>query len=85
MNESMLTGIVDLIRSKRLADLKPAYVAEVPKDLFTDADLHYRREGNGYLLYSVGPSGKDDGGKGYGDNKEDYAKWDDMVIRMPGQ
>ena len=47
----------------KLADLKPKYVAEIPKDIFNDAELHYRQEGNGYLLYSVGVNEKDDGGK----------------------
>jgi membrane protease YdiL (CAAX protease family) len=65
-----------------LADLAPNYVRQVPKDLFNDADLHYRREGDGYLLYSVGVNGKDDGGRGYEDRKagED---WDDLLVRMP--
>ena len=45
---------------ERLSDLTPSFVASVPKDFFdNDADLHYRREGAGYLLYSVGPNGKD--------------------------
>ena len=54
----------------KLADLTPKYVAEVPKDIFNAAELHYRQEGGGYLLYSVGPNGKDDGGKGLDDRKE---------------
>jgi hypothetical protein len=66
----------------QLADLTPQYVAKAPKDLFNDSDLHYRREGNGYLLYSVGINGKDDGGKGYVDAKENE-RCDDVAIRMP--
>jgi hypothetical protein len=66
----------------KIADLAPRYVREVPKDLFNDAELHYRRGGDGYLLYSVGANGKDDGGRGYDDRKggED---WDDLAVRMP--
>jgi len=41
----------------KLADLVPKYVAEVPKDIFSAAELHYRWEGGGYLLYSVGVNG----------------------------
>jgi len=67
----------------KLADLAPKYVAQVPKDIFVDADLHYRREGDGYLLYSVGVNGKDDGGKGQEDRKGDEP-WDDLVVRMRG-
>ena len=65
----------------KLADLVPKYVAEVPKDIFADADLHYAREGDGYLLYSVGVNGKDDEGRTREDCKEDE-DWDDEVVRM---
>jgi len=65
-----------------LADLAPKYVREVPKDIFNDAEPHYRQEGDGYLLYSVGVNGKDDGARGYDDRKEDE-DWDDLVVRVP--
>ncbi len=42
--------------------LAPGYLPEIPDDLFVDKPLHYRREGEGYLLYSVGADMKDDGG-----------------------
>lgn len=66
----------------RLADVSPRYVAEVPKDIFSCGELHYQLEGGGYLLYSVGVNGKDDGGKGMDDRKagED---WDDLAVRVP--
>jgi hypothetical protein len=67
----------------KLADLAPKYVAKVPRDIFNDSELHYRREGDGYLLYSVGPNGKDDGGKGYDDCKA-AESWDDVAVRVPG-
>ena len=68
----------------KLADLTPKYVATVPKDPFNDQDLHYTQQGEGYLLYSVGVNGKDDGGKGQADRKagED---WDDLAIRVPAE
>jgi hypothetical protein len=65
----------------KLADLKPKYVAEVPKDIFSEGELLYRPEGTGYLLYSVGVNGKDDGGKTRDDRKADE-DWDDLVVRM---
>jgi hypothetical protein len=71
----------------KLADLAPKYVAEVPKDIFSAADLHYKQERGGYLLYSVGPNGKDDGGKGRDDRREpeDFNQdWDDIAVRVPG-
>ena len=66
----------------KLADLTPKYVLEVPTDIFNDHDLNYRREGKGYLLYSFGINGKDDGAKSYDDRKKDE-DWDDIVVRVP--
>ena len=66
----------------RLDDLKPVYLKEVPKDIFAgDADLHYALQNGGYLLYSVGPNGKDDGGRGRDDAKNGEG-WDDLAVRM---
>ena len=46
-----------------LRDLTPSYLQAIPADPFAaGADLHYRRQGSGYTLYSVGPDGKDNGG-----------------------
>ena len=64
-----------------LADLVPDRVAEVPKDVFNDSELHYRLEEEGYLLYSVGVNGKDDGAKGREDCTNDEG-WDDLVVRV---
>jgi hypothetical protein len=67
----------------KLAELSPKYVAEIPKDIFNgDSDLIYRREGGGYVLYSVGSNGKDDGGRGREEDKEGEG-WDDIVVRVP--
>jgi hypothetical protein len=67
----------------KLADLTPKYVAKLPQDIFNnDADLKYRVENGGYLLYSVGPNGKDDGGRGRDDCKNNEG-WDDLTVRMP--
>lgn len=67
---------------EKLADLVPTYLAKVPDDIFTGSGLHYRREGKGYLLYSVGINGKNDGAKGY-DDRKNLEDWDDLVIRVP--
>ena len=67
----------------KLSDLTPKYVAQVPKDIFTAADLHYRQEGTGYVLYSVGCNGKDDGGKGREDQTEGNWDLDDLALRVP--
>ena len=33
-----------------LDELVPKYIPETPKNVFTGADLHYKREGSGYLI-----------------------------------
>src|SRR5579864_7935038 len=49
---------------KELQDLAPEYLSEVQLDIFSGKPLIYRPNDNGYLLYSVGVDGKDDGGRG---------------------
>ena len=66
----------------RLADLAPKYIPKLPRDRFSDTDYIYRPEGSGYILYSVGRNGKDDGGKSTNNDPPD-PDGDDIVIRMP--
>jgi hypothetical protein len=63
----------------KLAELAPKYVVNIPNDLFSDKPLIYRPEGKGYLLYSVGPNGTDEEGRG----PDDEPRGDDLSIRMP--
>jgi hypothetical protein len=65
----------------RLADLAPKYIAEVPKDLYSERDLTYRSTSTGYVLYSVGPNGVDDGGH----DSDSKPKGDDIVVRVPSE
>lgn len=65
---------------QKLADLSPKYQTAIPDDLFTGKPLVYKPTKDGYLLYSVGADGKDDGGKTHGD--EPYG-CDDLVVRVP--
>jgi hypothetical protein len=58
--------------------LEPKYISRIPHDLFTDGPLHYRREGTGCLLYSVGANGVDDGGRTF----QSQPRGDDMVLRL---
>jgi hypothetical protein len=64
---------------KKLAALGPKYLKQVPQDRFSGEPLIYRLTDKGYLLYSVGVNGKDEGGRGY----EDEPKGDDLSVRMP--
>ena len=59
-------------------------MTELPKDVFTASDLHYRLEGAGYVLYSVGCNGKDDNARGSDERDEANRLCDDLVLRMPG-
>ena len=46
-----------------LNELAPAYLGRIPGDPFAPGKgLGYARQAGGYVLYSVGPDGKDDGG-----------------------
>lgn len=60
-----------------LDELVPSYLSEVPEDLFAmEGNLRYKHYGKKYVLYSVGPDGKDDGGKAIFDpkGKNNYQK-----------
>ena len=63
----------------KLADLAPKYLAAVPDDVFGGKPLIYKPTGKGYLFYSVGVNGKDDGGRWY----DDDPPGDDPGVRMP--
>lgn len=69
---------------ERLAELA---VPENPTshfDPFTEGELRYRREGAGYLLYSLGKNGFDDGARTYEfGEKTSEPHWDDVALRMP--
>jgi hypothetical protein len=73
---------------EQLGKLVPKYFDAVPKDPFTGKALEYRRDGKGYLLYSLGANGTDDDGRGLvmgpgPEHDEEAPEADDIVIRMP--
>ncbi len=60
---------------KSLEDLVPGYLSKLPDDPFAlKGGFQYRLSGDQYLLYSVGPDGKDDGGKAIDVPNNPYAK-----------
>lgn len=63
----------------KLDDLVPNCLATVPLDVFTGKPLTYRPNETGYLLYSVGPNGRDETGRGI----KDQWTGDDIIVRMP--
>jgi len=46
-----------------LSELSPAYLDTVPADPFDGQPLRYRKQGSGYIPYSIGPDLKDDLGQ----------------------
>jgi hypothetical protein len=46
-----------------LSELTPNYLDATPMDPFDGQSLRYRKQGAGYVLYSIGPDLKDNGGK----------------------
>jgi hypothetical protein len=46
-----------------LADLVPDYLGTVPLDPFDGNDLRYKKLDTGFVVYSIGEDGKDDGGR----------------------
>ncbi|MCH8828760.1 MAG: hypothetical protein IID45_04205, partial [Planctomycetes bacterium] len=64
-----------------LARLTPKYAAAVPADLFSGKPLKYKRTENGFLLYSVGRNGKDEGGTQPASGRD--SGFDDIAIQVP--
>jgi hypothetical protein len=50
---------------ENLQDLVPVFCAAVPLDPFDGAPVRYKRLVAGYVVYSIGADGKDDGGAEY--------------------
>ncbi|UCG46280.1 MAG: hypothetical protein JSU94_12320 [Phycisphaerales bacterium] len=64
-----------------LAELVPTYLDAVPKDPFDGNDLRYRPLEAGFIVYSVGEDGKDDGGTERPRRRQDRSKpWDVTFI-----
>jgi hypothetical protein len=75
-----------LLRQARDTDRYPAtlepvakYLGRAPVDVFSGTTPIYKPTADGYLLYSVGPNGRDDGGR----TQDDQPPGDDIVVRMP--
>ncbi|MBL8821013.1 MAG: hypothetical protein JNJ77_00370 [Planctomycetia bacterium] len=61
-----------------LAKLSPTYLKAAPADLFSRQLLLYSKSDMGYRFYSVGPNGKDDGGR----TTTDDPAGDDLVVKL---
>ncbi len=65
-----------------LAELAPTLGRTISCDLFTGAPLHYRREKDGIVMYSVGVNRTDDGAKGYYDRAATTDTCDDLAVHL---
>lgn len=65
-----------------LASLAPDFIDEIPLDPFTGEPFIYRKEADGFILYSIGPNLTDDDGMHVYDNKARKAVKDDISWRM---
>jgi hypothetical protein len=63
----------------RLDELAPKYIDPLPRDSGSDGEYHYQRTEDGYRLYSVGPNGQDDQGRG----PTAQPRGDDVLITVP--
>ena len=61
---------------ERLEELCPHELTSVPRDTFSRTALIYRKTDSGYLLYSIGANGVDDGGR----SRNEKPRGDDLAI-----
>ena len=48
---------------EKLGDLVPAYLDAIPRDPFDNKPLRYKKLARGYVVYSIGEDGEDNGGE----------------------
>jgi len=67
-----------------LPALIPAYIDRVPLDPYDGLALRYKRTNNGYVVYSIGPDAKDDGGAEPPRGPKPKALWDvTFIVERP--
>ncbi len=67
---------------QKLDELRPQYLSEVPADPFDGKPLRFARHKDMVVIYSVGPDGKDDGGKPETLNRMDRKAGFDVGFRL---
>jgi hypothetical protein len=69
----------------KLDDLVPTLLPKLPVDAFNAKPFVYRRDGEGYLLYSLGANGVDDAGVGHVAIARDFQEGMDDAQRQAHQ
>jgi hypothetical protein len=68
-----------------LDELTPAFLSDVPIDPHSGAALVYRRDEHGWVIYSVGADGADDGGRETNAQGQAYQPGADVPFSSPGR
>jgi hypothetical protein len=66
-----------------LAVLAPQFIAAIPNEVVSTAPMRYSQKGDGYVLYSAGSDGIDDGGAFSTPAKRGDSEKGDWVWRVP--
>jgi hypothetical protein len=67
------TTLSTRVHPESLDALSPQFIAEIPRDVIGGQPPHYRRSADGtILLYSIGWSGQDEGGRAKPNNEGDW-------------
>ena len=68
----------------QLSSLVPAFLEKVPIDPYDGQPLRYKRTDKGYMVYSIGPDGVDDGGIEPPAGPKPKALWDvTFIVEQP--
>ncbi len=67
---------------EKLSDLMPEFIAAIPNEVVSEKAMTYVRTADGYILYSSGWDGVDDGGAFLSADKKTDAEKGDWVWRM---
>lgn len=65
---------------ENLSDLVPDYLEDIPKDPFHNNSLRYKKLDSGFVVYSIGVNGIDDGAKGK--DSADKSSGDDISFTV---
>ena len=79
LSRVMLLKCIDLIEHKKNGEF-PGEIEDIPDTVAGNGTLNYHRTAGGFVIYSSGLNGKDDGGP---KNKTDRRKSDDFGFEYP--
>ena len=65
---------------EKLGDLVPAYLDAIPQDPFDGKPLRYKKLVKGYVVYSIGEDGEDNGGAEKNTEGHSYGKGTDITF-----